>query len=90
MDRAAEKLETAEIRDALAAALYLIVENLMHTQVIAARLVRLLPIADFAKSGIAHHAQLFPNPRTENPIQCLIRQFCRAGVDREFERVHWP
>jgi hypothetical protein len=85
----AKKLETAEISDALAASLYLIVKNLMHVQVIAARLVRLPPITDFAKFWIAHHAQLFPNPRIENVMQCLMRQFCRAGVDGEFGRVHW-
>jgi hypothetical protein len=46
----AEELEIAEKSDALATALYLMVKNLMHTQVIAVRLVRLSPIADFAKS----------------------------------------
>jgi|SRR5271155_244353 len=85
----AEEFEIAEISDAVAATLYLIVENLMHTQVIAARLIGLPPSTDFAKSRIAHHAQLFPNPRIENVMQCLMRQFCRAGVDGEFERVHW-
>ena len=57
----AEELETAEITDALAAALYLIVENFMHTQVIAVRLIILPPITDFAKSQTAQHAQLFPS-----------------------------
>src|ERR1700746_807839 len=58
----AEELETAEISDALAAALYLIVEHLMHTQVISTQLFRYPPITDFAKSWIADYAQLFPNP----------------------------
>ena len=85
----AEELEIAEKSDALAAALYLIVENLVQTQVITGRLIRLPPITDFAKSRITHHAQLFPNPRIENVMQCLMRQLCRAGIDGEFERVHW-
>lgn len=85
MASVAEELEIAEIGDALAAPHYLIVENLVHTQVIAARLIRFLPITDFAESRIAHHAQLFPSPRIENLMQCLTGQSFRAGVEGEFE-----
>ncbi len=84
----AEEFEIAEISDALTTMLYLVVKNLMHAKVMAARLIRLPPVTDFAKSRIAHHAQLLPNPRIKNVVQCLMRQFRRAWIDSELKRVH--